>query len=121
LFTRTFSRLSNELDPLSALLAMRPGFRQVHYTGRSSLYGHQMATYTLVVDGRVGVRARGLAIRPATPRRMVYHLWFDNHRMVRKLTLHVKRLRVKAEMSDWGKPVHIKPPAPRHLVGRDSL
>lgn len=120
-FTRGFSRLSDELDPLSALLAMRPGFRKVHYTGRSSMYGHPMSTYTLAVDSEAGVRAHGIAMPTRVPKWMIYHLWFDKRRMVRKLTLHLKGLRIDAEISDWGKPVHIVPPRPRQLVGADGL
>jgi hypothetical protein len=121
LFARGFGRISKELDPLSALLAMRPGFRKVHYTGRSSLYGHPMSTYTLAVDSHVGLGARGLPVPAGAARKLIYHLWFDKHRMLDKITLDWGGLRMNAEMSDWGEPVHIRPPSPRQLVGPGGL
>jgi hypothetical protein len=112
-----FAKISNELDSLSVLLDERPAFRKVHYTGHRELYGHRMSSYTLVVDTRAGLAARGLSVyADKLPPKIVYHMWFDPHHLLRKMTWKVNRIRFSTEMSEWGKPVHLKAPGPRKLV-----
>jgi hypothetical protein len=113
-----FAKISDELDPLSVLLSERRAFRKVHFTGHPELYGHRMSSYTLGSDTRVGLAARGLSqYSDNLPPKIVYHLWFDPHHLLRKMTWKVNRIRFSTEMSDWGKPVHLKPPRPGDLVG----
>ena len=117
-----FAKISDELDSLSVLLDMRPGFRKVHYTGRRMLYGHPMSSYALTVDARAGLAARGLASHVGeVPPRIVYHLLFDEHRLLRKMTWQVGRMRMTSEMSDWGKRVRVRAPGPRKVIGLGDL
>jgi hypothetical protein len=117
-----FAKVSDDLDPLASLLAMRPGFRKVRYVGPDTLYGHAMAEYTLRVDLRAARAARGLAIAtPPGARPWTYHLWFDRAGLVRQLTLKVPGLQLRSEMSQWGKRAHIRAPKPRDLVGVDPI
>jgi hypothetical protein len=113
-----FAKISKDLDSLSVLLHEKPAFRKVRYTGHRELYGHRMSSYTLVVDTRAGLAARGLSqYADRLPAKIVYHLWFDPHHLLRKMTWKVHRIRFSTELSDWGKPVRIRTPGPHHLVG----
>jgi hypothetical protein len=114
---RDFGKISDELDSLSVLLDMRPAFGKVRASGRRELYGHPMSTYTLVVDGKRGIAARGLpSLMGEAPRRYVYHLWFDPNRLLRKMTWSVGKIHLSSEMSDWGKRVRVKAPGRSQLV-----
>jgi hypothetical protein len=117
-----FATISDDLDPLASLLAMRPAFGKVRYVGPGTLYGHAMAEYTLMVDPRAARAARGLSFpvrRGARP--WAYHLWFDRAGLLRQLTVKVPGLQLRSEMSQWGKRAHIRAPKPRDLVGVDAI
>jgi hypothetical protein len=112
-----FAKLSGQLDPLSALLALHDGFRGMHYTGRGTVYGEAMTTYSLTVDLRAGAASRGVRV-PATT--VTYHLWFGSQRLLRKETVQIDGVKVTVEYDRWGEPVHISQPAPSEMAGEGT-
>jgi hypothetical protein len=113
-----FARLSGQLDPLSALLALHDGFRGARYTGRGTVYGEAMTTYSLTVDLKAGVASRGARV-PAS--RVTYHLWFGSQRLLRQETVQVGGVKVTVQYDRWGAPVHVSQPAPSEMAGEGTV
>lgn len=118
LFGPDSALISSALDPMSAMMANHAGFLRLQYLGPSQLYGIPMAHYKLHVDGRRAVAGRGAspATQRAMSRRFAYEMWLDHDQLIRKIVLRLGDVRFGFEMSDWGKPVHVRLPKPGSLV-----
>ena len=77
-----------------------------------------MAHYKLYVDGKRAAASRGgsAALQRAMPSRVVYDLWLDHDQLVRKLKVRIGPVRASIEMSDWGRPVHVRVPGAQSFV-----
>jgi hypothetical protein len=110
--------ISSALDPMSAMMANRAGFLRLRYLGASQLYGVPMAHYKLGVDGPRAVAGRGAsaATQQAMSGRFDYELWLDHDQLIRKMVVRLGGVRLSFEMSDWGRPVHVRLPRAGSLV-----
>ena len=83
-----FARLSRQIDPMQALVAMTAGFRRVTPLGYDTVQGEATAHYRVAVDVDAGLAGRGLtARRMGLPPGLTYHLWLDEHQLVRRIKL----------------------------------
>lgn len=113
-----FARLSDQVDPVSALAALRGGFREVRYLGQRRMYGESMAAYTLSVDSEAGLASRHLAeVGRRIGHRLVYEVWLDRRNRLRKERLRAGGLAMTFELSEWGERVRVHVPSGSELVG----
>ena len=103
-------------DPLQTFEAFDKGLEKVEYVGREDVDGEEMDHYVLTVDGKAAAQAQGNRAGGQQPETLTYDLWLDDHDLMRRVQYTMADGGVTITMSDWGKPVTVKAPAPGAIM-----
>jgi hypothetical protein len=105
------------VDPRDTFKAFENGLRKVEFVGEESVHGEDLEHYLLTVDFREAAKAQGMPRTAGMPRTVAYDMWLDDAALMRRVELEMaQQISMVMEMSEWGEPVSIKPPARRDIV-----
>jgi hypothetical protein len=119
--TKSFGGLSDQMDPLSSVAAMKDAVRKVTFVGPEMVDGEDADHYVLTVDTARMMRKmkqKNVAGMPAT---LEYDMWLDSKDLLRRMQFAVAGLDVTMTMSKWGEPVSISAPPKSRIVDPSSL
>ncbi len=105
-----------QLNPLRSFQAVEQALRKVRYVGRDTVQGEPMAHYRVTVDSRAAAKITGQQLPTTVPRRITEDLWLDGKQRMRKMRLRELGMTVVSTVSDWGAPVHVRPPARANVL-----
>jgi hypothetical protein len=117
--TKSFGHLSDQMDPLAALRAMKAGVRSVEYAGAETVDGAKADHYVMTVDTAAVMRAMGQGSVPGLPRTLRYDVWMDGADRLVRTTFELSGMTTDLRMSKWGEPVTVTAPPAGRLV--DSM
>ena len=96
---------------------------KVRDLGDDEVGGDPAHHYKLWVDSKKSLAASGMAGTPAgkaalgaMPKTLVYDCWLDGDDHMRRMTFAIPPIKVVMDMTKWGEPVHVEPPAKSDLV-----
>ena len=119
--SRSFGSLSEQMDPLTSVRAMRSGVRKVTYVGAERVDGVEADHYRVVVDSAAMFRAMKQQTVPGMPKNLVYEMWLDDHDLLRRMQFEVAGQTVDMSMSKWGEPVSVEAPPAGKVVDPPSM
>jgi hypothetical protein len=119
--SRSFGSLSEQMDPLTSVRAMRSGVRKVTYVGAENVDGVDADHYRVVVDSAAMFRAMKQHTVPGMPKNLVYDMWLDDHDLLRRMQFEVAGQSVDMSMSRWGVPVSVEAPPASKVVDASSM
>ena len=119
--SRSFGSLSEQMDPLNSVRAMRSGVRKVTYVGAESVDGVDADHYRVVVDSAAMFRAMKQQTVPGMPKNLIYDMWLDDHDLLRRMQFEVAGQSVDMSMSKWGEPVSVTAPPAGKVVDASSM
>jgi hypothetical protein len=112
----SFGSLDDGLSPTDSFAAFEAGLQSVEDLGDDTIDGDQTRHYRLEVGAEEALDATGQAMVPGLPETLVYDVWLDSEDRMRRLTYELVGTELTMDMTDWGKPVEIEPPAPGDIV-----
>ncbi len=119
--SKSFGSLSEQMDPLNSVRAMRSGVRTVTYVGAESVDGVDADHYRVVVDSAAMFRSMKQKSVPGMPKNLTYDMWLDDHDLLRRMQFEVAGQSVDMSMSKWGEPVSVTAPPPSRVVDASSM
>jgi hypothetical protein len=119
--SRNFGSLSEQLNPLNSLAAMKSGVRQVRYVGHETVDGTPTDHYVVTVDGAALTKAMQQPQSSALPRQLTYHMWLDQQHLLRRMRFQLLGLSTEMNVTRWGEPVHVEPPPKSKTVDPSRL
>lgn len=119
--SKSFGSLSEQMDPLNSVRAMRSGVRKVTYVGAESVDGVDADHYRVVVDSAAMFRRMKQKTVPGMPRNLTYDMWLDDHDLLRRMQFEVAGQSVDMSMSKWGEPVSVTAPPASKVVDASSM
>ena len=119
--SKSFGSLSEQMDPLTSVRAMRSGVRKVTYVGPESVDGADADHYRVVVDSAAMFRAMKQQTVPGMPANLTYDMWLDGHDLLRRMQFELAGQSVDMSMSKWGVPVSVEAPPASKVVDASSM
>lgn len=119
--SKSFGSLSEQMDPLTSVRAMKSGVRKVTYVGAESVDGVDADHYRVVVDSAAMFRAMKQQTVPGMPKNLIYDMWLDDHDLLRRMQFEVAGQSVDMSMSKWGEPVSVEAPPASKVVDASSM
>lgn len=107
---------SGSLSPAESIKGFEAGLERVEHLGPDQIRGEDVEHYELTLDAVKTLEAMGNKQVPGMPPRLVYDLWLDDQDRMRRATYELSGVQVVMDITDWGKPVDIQPPAKADLV-----
>jgi hypothetical protein len=96
--------------------AWEAGMTGVKYVGDEEIDGADTDHYRLTVNAAKAFKAQGSPMVPGMPKTFTYDLWIDGDNKMRKVSFELATVTTTMEMSDWGKPVHVKAPPASKII-----
>jgi hypothetical protein len=121
--SKGFASLSQQMDPLNSIKAMRTSVRKVRFVGAESVDGTDTDHYVVTVSLAALLTSMKAPSTAAMPRTVTYDMWLDGKDLLRRMEFELPSVKMDMLMSHWGEPVHISaPPAakvadPSRLTG----
>lgn len=119
--SKSFGSLSEQMDPLSSVRAMKAGVRSVRYVGPESVDGEDADHYVVTVDSAALMKAMDQKAVPGMPKTLTYDMWLDDQDLLRRMQFDLSGLTMDMTMSKWGEPVHVVAPPAGKVVDASSL
>lgn len=119
--SKSFGSLSEQMDPLSSVRAMKAGVRSVRYVGPESVDGEDADHYVVSVDSAALMKAMDQKSVPGMPKTLTYDMWLDGRDLLRRMQFDLSGLTMDMTMSKWGEPVHVAAPPAGKVVDASSL
>ncbi len=113
---KSFSGLTDQIDPLSAMKSMEAAVTEVDRVGESRLDGARVDHYRVQVDTTKLMKELRQPNPDGMPRSLSYDLWIDADDLIRKMSFDVSGAAVEMLLSDWGKPVSVERPSAGDIV-----
>jgi len=107
---------SGNLSPAESIKGFEAGLERVEDLGPEQIGGEDVQHYELTLDAAKTLEAMGTREAPGMPPRLVYDLWLDEQDRMRRAIYELAGVEVVMDITDWGKPVDIQPPARGDLV-----
>ena len=114
--SKSFAGLTEQMDPLASVKAMRAGVEKVRYVGRDTVDGEPTGHYEVSVDSKKMFAAMGQPSAAGMPATLTYDMWLDAQRHLRRMTFEVGGVAMDMRMSKWGEPVKVTAPPAAKIV-----
>ena len=112
--TKSFGSLSDSMDPLASIAAMKTAVRDVKYVGSEKVDGVDTDRYKVTVDTAAMTKAMKQKSVAGMPKTLTYDMWLDSDDLLRRMQFELSGQKVDMTMSKWGEPVSIQArPPPR--------
>lgn len=119
--TKSFGSLSDQMDPLASIAAMKTAVRDVSFVGSEQVDGVDTDRYRVTVDTAAMTKAMKQKSVAGMPETLTYDLWLDSDDLLRRLRFELAGQKVEMTMSKWGEPVSVQAPPPAELVDPSQL
>ena len=106
---------SIRMSPDESVKAFRAGLVSVEDRGRDTVHGVPTTRYDVEVDSARALKAQGSDVVPGMPDTLTYGVWLDAQDRMRRMALAMQGVRLRIDLSRWGRPVDISAP-PRSQV-----
>lgn len=113
---KSFAGLSGQMDPLASIKSMESAVTRADRVGEAKIDGARVDHYRLTIDTAQLTKDLKQKALPGAPKSLSYDLWLDDDDLIRKMSFDVSGAAVEMELSDWGKPVNVEPPAASDIV-----
>jgi hypothetical protein len=111
-----FAGAAVQLGPEQSLKAFRAGLVSVEDLGEDQVQGEDATRFAVKVDAVRALQAQGSDAVPGMPAELTYRVWLDRQDHMRRMSLRMQGVDLRIELSRWGRPVVITPPAKAQLV-----
>jgi hypothetical protein len=119
--SKSFGSLSEQMDPLNSVRAMKSGVRKVTFVGAESVDGVDADHYRVLVDSAAMFKAMKQKAVPGMPKNLTYDMWLDDQDLLRRMQFEVAGQTVDMSMSKWGEPVSIEAPPAGKVVDASTM
>jgi hypothetical protein len=119
--TKSFGSLSDSMDPLASIAAMKTAVRDVTYVGSEKVDGVDTDRYKVTVDTAAMTKAMKQKSVAGMPKTLTYDMWLDSDDLLRRMQFELSGQKVDMTMSKWGEPVSIQAPPAAKVVDASSL
>lgn len=106
------------MDPNNTFKAFDKGLKKVTFVARETVDGEQLDHYKVTVDTKAALAAQGEKMTKDLPKTIVYDIWLDGSKLMRKVVFAMGPVKATMKASDYGKPVTIKAPPAKDIVTR---
>jgi hypothetical protein len=112
-FGKTFSGMTDQLDPLKSIKTLESAVRSSERVGKQTIDGVELEHYKVTVDTAALLKQLGTGVaQPAgMPKTVTYDLWLDSKHLLHRTSFTLSGVSFQADMSKWGQPVHVQKPA----------
>lgn len=119
--SKSFGNLSEQMDPLSSIKAMKAGVRDVRYVGPESVDGQDADHYVVTVDSAALMKSMGEKTVAGMPKTLTYDMWLNDQDLLSRMQFDLSGLQMDMRMSQWGEPVHVAAPPAGKLVDASTM
>jgi hypothetical protein len=119
--TKSFGSLSEQMDPLASVKAMKNAVRDVKFVGAEQVDGVDADHYTVTVDTTKMVKSMKQKPVAGMPDTLTYEMWLDSEDLLRRMQFELSGLTVDMSMSEWGEPVKITAPPAGKVMDASKL
>jgi lipoprotein LprA len=116
-----------QLDPTAQVRGFRGAIESFEVDGTQRLDRVDTTRYRITVDTAMLLAnlettpeaVFGTGVEP--PGQVTYEFWVGADRLPRRISFTIAGVTTRMDMSDWGEPVDIEPPAPEQITARDPF
>ena len=119
--TKSFGSLSDQMDPLASVAAMKTAVRDVTFVGAEQVDGVDADHYTVTVDTAKMVKAMKQKNVAGMPDTLTYEMWLDSDDLLRRMQFELSGLDVDMTLSKWGEPVDVTAPPASKVMDASKL
>ncbi len=119
--SKSFGSLSEQMDPMSSLKAMKAGVREVRYVGPESVDGQDADHYVVTVDSAALLKSMNQKNVAGMPKTLTYDMWLNDQDQLSRMQFDLSGLSMDMTMSKWGEPVHVAAPPAGKIVDASSM
>ncbi len=113
---KSFSGLTDQMDPLSSVKSMEAAVTKADRVGESKLDGVRVDHYRVEVDTTKMMKDLKQPNPAGMPKSLTYDMWLDEDNLLRKMSFDVSGAAVEMLLSEWGKPVDVERPSLGDIV-----
>ena len=109
--------MTGGLSPADSFAGIEAGLERVEERGRERIDGRPVDRFELHVDSAESMSAMGLGEVPGgLPELLVFDVWLDAEDRMSRVRYELAGVTMTMDMTDWGKPFSVTPPAKKDLV-----